>query len=496
MAALLVVSALVQAPAPMPRFDPSPWNLGVSLGALATACGPVIPNEQMDPTSLGDHEPMTTSGDDAASDASPSCDPPCAYGYVCDAGVCVPDHGCLEFGCCYDDPCCGEGPCCYGYDDGCYGCYSVGDCGGGSFCGDDGTCHPIVLPPDCTESMTYVEVLGPLPGEVASVFSLAFAELDGEPGGELVIGHQAGALLIPGPGEPALALPLASDVLVEDIASGDLDGDGDHDLVMSITPAASVPTLVVLRNDGASSFAVVDTGQSAFDPTPGDVDGDGLPDLAVALQLGPGTRALSVLRNGGDLLLGNPTLLDIDSVPLDIDVGDIDGDGLAEVVGVDNLQQNVWYGADPIDGFPDWTAADVSSYPVSMVVGDFDGDGLDDLARLTSVNGWTLVDGFRSTVDGLQNLPEWGLQGETAFAPDAGDLDGDGRTDLVRSFGQMIEVRHGGAQELFGCLSRIEVPLVPYRLDVGDFTGDGLGDVAISDGGTVQVYAVASVAPP
>ncbi len=481
----------------MPRFDPSPWNLGVPFGALAMACGPVIPLEQEGPSSIGDHEPTTSTSDDASSDASPDCNPPCAYGYVCDAGVCVPDHGCLEFGCCYEGPCCGEGPCCYGDDDyDCYGCSQVGDCGGGSFCDDDGMCHAFEPLPDCPAPPLYVEVLGPVPGEINGVFSLAFVELDAEVGAELVVGHQSGAMLFPGPGEPPQSLPLPIDALVEDLTSGDFDGDGDHDLVASITPSAGLPTLVVLRNEGASTFSLVDTGQTAFDPVAADVDGDGLPDLAVALQSGPDSRALAVLRNSGDLLIGNPTWLDIDSWPLDIDVGDIDGDGLAEVVGVDNFQQTIWYGADPIDGLPDWTAGDVSSYIVSTVVANFDGEGGDDLVRLTNVNGWTLVDGFTSTGDGLENMPEWGLAGETAYSPDAGDLDADGRMDLVRAYGQVIEARHGGAQGLFGCMSRFEVPIVPYRLDVGDFTGDGLGDVAVSDGGTVHVYAVASVAPP
>jgi hypothetical protein len=478
----------------MPRLDPSPWNLGVPLGALASACGPVIPLEPDGPTSIGDHEPTTSTSATAESTGYDApCNPPCALGYYCAApDVCIPYYG--------GDDACGENPCCNGdpYDNyGCYGCVNVGDCGSGSFCGDDSMCHAIVIPPPCRLPPAYVEVLGPTPDGIAGVFSLAFAELDGFEGRELVIGHQSGAMLMPGPGEPAQVLPLPYDALVEDIVSGDFDGDGDIDLVMSITPQAGVPTIVIERNEGGNVFSVVDTGETAFDPAVGDVDGDGLPDLAVALPSGPDTRSLVVLPNAGGLSIGDPTLLDIDSIPLDIDVGDLDGDGLADVVGVDNLEQNLWYGADPIDGVPDWTGTDVPSYLVQTVIGDFDGDGRDDLARLTNVNGWTLVDGFASTGDGLVAMPEWGLPGDTSYAAVAGDLDADGRVELVRSYGQQIEVRHGGPQgELFGCLSTWAVPIVPYRMVVGDFTGDGFGDVAISDGGSVQVYVVAAVAPP
>jgi hypothetical protein len=476
----------------MPRFDPTPWNLGLPICAIAAACGPVLPLEPMGPTSLGetDPEPVSTTDDGGSTDAA-GCNPPCAPGYYCNGYQCVSNYGCLEFGCCYDDPCCAEG----GY--GCGYCYALTDCASGSFC-EYQVCVPMELAPECEEPFTLMEVLGPTPIEVDSVFSLAFVETDGDAGRELVIGDENGAVIIAGLGGSVQALPVPQDGLVEDIAGGDFDLDGLQDIAITSTPIASVPRLVILRNEGTGTFGAFDSGTAAvFDIAAGDMDGDQLPEVIGALDAGNGDRRLGVLRNTGGLTF-TPGYLDIDVQPLDIDLGDLDGNGLTDVIGVDNLQQQLWYGAQPLDTAADWALADVPYLAVQVVVADFDANGYDDLVRLTGVQGFTLVDGWAATPDGMYETPEWGSEGDTtAGTARAGDLDADGHADLVRLVGTTLHVRFGAADnDMFGCGTQAELPLGAHLIAVGDFTADGIDDVAVSNGTFVQVYAVSAAAPP
>lgn len=471
----------------MRRFDPSPWNLGVPLGALATACGPVIPLEQMGPSSIGDTDPTAATDDDGGSTGAAPCTPPCVYGYVCEYGVCVP-QGCLDYGCCYEGPCCGEGPC----DDGGYSCNAIDQCyPGGTFC-DAYQCVPIPAPPECENPLALTEVFGPTPTEIVSIFALAFVQGDEDEARELVIGHQNGVMLV-SQQQPAQALPLPYG-LVDDIAVADFDADGDEDLAVGLTDLEV--SLVLLLNDGAGSFyPYVTAEEPVFDLRAGDLDGDGLPDLVGGLAFTP-DHVLGALPNTGGLQFGSPTLLDQYSPPFDIDIGDIDGNGTADVVAVVFDAQEIWYGVSPFSmvGAQDIVLSDALNYPAQMVVADFDGNGIDDVARLVALNDSVLVDTWSFVAGAMLEAPEWGWNGPNLLS-DAGDLDGDGSADLVRVSDNGLEMRFGAATaEMFGCGSRIDLPIYPYSIAIGDFTGDARDDVAVQDGASVQVYAAMS--PP
>jgi hypothetical protein len=123
---------------------------------------------------------------------------------------------------------------------------------------------------------------------------------------------------------------------------GDIDNDGDNDIVFSIQTNA--PYARIYRNDGTGYFTVSQScGTSSAEKVKlGDMDGDGDLDMVLAcngpnevwLNNGGGTFTDSGLRLGSEWSWG-------------IDVGDLNGDGKLDVFAVnmafDYLTADPWY---------------------------------------------------------------------------------------------------------------------------------------------------------
>lgn len=197
---------------------------------------------------------------------------------------------------------------------------------------------------------------------------------------------------------------------------GDLDGDGRADLVIGAPDADDHAGLVAVHLSIGPAFE----GEPRWLLTglPGqrighalatvwDVDGDTLADLLVRDGLGDATLYPGA-STGGDASAAPIDAYAID-LPADVGaVGDLDGDGRADL----------------FDG-----AIDLGAPP--FPIGDRDADGVPDFAARTSA-GVVLFDGATLTETALlvcqacdPALVRWG----ESIA--AGDIDGDGRTDLV-----------------------------------------------------------------
>ncbi len=217
-----------------------------------------------------------------------------------------------------------------------------------------------------------------------------------------------------------------------DMELGDVDGDGDLDLLMANAGASPPGNIVSVRfNNGAGTFSGgsdVGVGSGPCSVAVGDVDGDGDLDLLTANR---GSNTVSVRLNNGSGSFSGGSDVGVGNTPWSIAVGDVDSDG-----DLDLLTANM-------GGFftmPDSTVSvrlndcsgTFSGTQNDVVRGEVDGDG--DLDLLT-VNRFDWPNG---TVSVRLNNGAGIFGGTTAvrapFDPQdivTGDVDGDGDLDFL-----------------------------------------------------------------
>jgi hypothetical protein len=232
-------------------------------------------------------------------------------------------------------------------------------------------------------------------------------------------------------------------------ALGDLDGDGDLDLIIGNKLEPSDNRLAGLHlyiNDGSSkapSFrpagAISVSSGFHFAPTLVDLDGDGDLDLV----LGNWRDAVQYYRNDGTRTLAS--FVPADSALVKITrgshttptFGDLDGDGdldllVGEASGTVNYYRND--GSKTAHRFTlvsdEWEGIKAGRRSVPRLV-DLDGDGDLDLV-IGNETGTPVV--YRNT--GTKQAPKMSLEPGSAdwpmfSAPLFGDLDGDGKLDLL-----------------------------------------------------------------
>ncbi|MGA1225411.1 MAG: FG-GAP-like repeat-containing protein, partial [Phycisphaerales bacterium] len=214
------------------------------------------------------------------------------------------------------------------------------------------------------------------------------------------------------------------------VGFADADGDGDLDLFGGYRGFATGVDLFRNRGDAtfdpATPIAFPIAASQASDIALGDVDGDGDPDLVATTQAGD---EWLLFRNGAGTFTFDRRL-DAGEYPISIEVADTDGDGDSEVVIANRLSLDVTvFENDGMGDFrqpPTVETGGFSTAGLTVAIGDLDGDG--DLDAVSSwVGHWIMLN------DGTGTLgPGSGFNpGRGAKKAELEDVDGDGNLDLV-----------------------------------------------------------------
>ncbi|HXU81777.1 MAG TPA: VCBS repeat-containing protein [Polyangia bacterium] len=290
-------------------------------------------------------------------------------------------------------------------------------------------------------------------------------------------------------GGRAVALEATAETTAN-VSLGDLDGDGDLDIVLAKGRHWPLTDLVLL-NDGKGGFAqrhpVSARADRSYAAALADLDGDGDLDLVVGNDA-PDEKLIYTNDGRGHFSLAG-TFGSRDWPTRNVTVADLDGDRRPDLV-IANRSADPRGATAPAgnqvclnDGRGRFPACRLLSpeSATTIAAGDMDGDGAIDLVVPHRDGGQSYVLYNDGRGNFRRRLP-FGPPDAATRAVALGDLDGDGRLDIVVGHGPGGAAVHFNGKGGFAPARRIgEGVGTPYALATADLDGDGEIDVVVGN---------------
>ena len=264
-------------------------------------------------------------------------------------------------------------------------------------------------------------------------------------------------------------------------ATADFNNDGREDLISTIYPVQTggVGEFNVRLSTGDGTYAapklyILPNGAGLSGMTAGDFNNDGWADLAVS---GFGLIYIYVNdKKGGLTLQGTIQAPGIGNFAVP---GDFNHDRLMDLAYVANGGLHILFG-DGKGGFMQGPVTPVNWEGEPLLVGDYDGDGVADIAWGDYVNYTTATVLYGDNTGHF--VPKYVTASEKGVIFTSGDVNSDGRTDLIGSPGLLkhLDIFYGNTTRTFA--NHTTVPLkgcATNSASAVDLDGNGLNDLVV-----------------
>jgi len=331
-----------------------------------------------------------------------------------------------------------------------------------------------------SETLTYT-----LPDKL-SVTAIVSGDLNGDGKLDLVVtGYNNTAVLL-GKGDGTFRPPVALELAGTTIAIGDFNHDGIPDLALGGCCGGS-PVYILLGNGDGTFQHPQSYGYNAGSIVVADFDGDGNLDLGimdeynVQILLGNGD---GTFRTGGSYPTPQYAVTTVVA-------GDFNGDGRLDLAVAGDLGIDILMGNG--DGTFQTPTAIAGAYS-TLVTADFNGDGILDIAAFSAYSCSDSTDSVTVLLgkgDGSFNLAGSYPAGQCAQSLVTGDFNGDGKIDLALTVNQTstlsgnyyyyagsVGILLGNGDGTFQQVRTTAGQTGISALAAGDFTGHGRLDLA------------------
>ena len=204
---------------------------------------------------------------------------------------------------------------------------------------------------------------------------------------------------------------------------------------LAVAPASGSPTIRLVDSAGNrhQEFYAYDTGfTGGVRLAMGDIDGDGIDEIVAGTGPGGGPQ-VRIFKNDGTLMGQFFSYSSSDTHGIFVAVGDVDGDGIDEIITSSDSGGSGevrWF---ELDGTLDGTFEPAVNSTISLRVaaGDTDGDGADEIIVGTGSGVSPLVRVYETNGMVSQEFYAYATTYGSGIYVEAGDLDGDGIDEIV-----------------------------------------------------------------
>ncbi len=266
--------------------------------------------------------------------------------------------------------------------------------------------------------------------------------------------------------------------------TSDFNGDGFADIAVSDAIDGNLSIVLGNGNGTFQTRKTVGTGSGTYSISTTDLNGDGKLDLVTADS---DDDTVSILIGKGDGTFNPRTTIRVGSSPFSVTLADVNGDGKADILSGDSNDGTVSIALGNGNG-TFLARSTISAAPLTnfVLAKDFNGDGKIDIVTdgnfsISGTLSWAYIQ--IGNGNGTFKAPTTMVVGANALSMASGDINGDGKLDLLVADGNAgsVSILLGNGNGTFASRSTTQTENTPDNIALADLNGDGYLDLVSSN---------------